>query len=72
MTLLYVCDSRHYWRREVFPNYKSQRKQAREESSHDWDNIFTIFNQVRDELKEHMIPYRVVDVYGAEADDIIV
>ena len=68
--IIICCDSRHYWRREVFPNYKSQRKQAREESSHDWDNIFTIFNQVRDELKEHM-PYRVVDVYGAEADDII-
>ena len=40
---------------KYFTNYKSQRKQAREESSHDWDNIFTIFNQVRDELKEHMI-----------------
>ena len=68
--IIICCDSRHYWRREVFPNYKSQRKQAREESSHDWDNIFTIFNQVRDELKEHM-PYRVVDVYGAEADDCL-
>ena len=68
--IIICCDSRHYWRREVFPNYKSQRKQAREESSHDWDKIFTIFNQVRDELKEQM-PYRVVDVYGAEADDII-
>ena len=68
--IIICCDSRHYWRREVFPNYKSQRKQAREESSHDWDNIFTIFNKVRDELKEQM-PYRVVDVYGAEADDII-
>lgn len=68
--IIICCDSRHYWRREVFPNYKSQRKQARAESPHDWDKIFTIFNQVRDELKEHM-PYRVVDVYGAEADDII-
>lgn len=68
--IIICCDSRHYWRREVFPNYKSQRKQARAESSHDWDKIFTIFNKVRDELKEHM-PYRVVDVYGAEADDII-
>ena len=68
--IVICCDSRHYWRREVFPNYKSQRKQAREESSHDWDKIFTIFNKVRDELKEQM-PYRVVDVYGAEADDII-
>ena len=69
--IIICCDSRHYWRREVFPNYKSQRKQAREESSHDWDNIFTIFNQVRDELKEHM-PYRVIRrVWMQRTDDII-
>ena len=68
--IVICCDSRHYWRREIFPNYKSGRKKTRESDSHDWDNIFTIFNKVRDELKEHM-PWKVLDVYGAEADDII-
>ena len=70
--IIICCDSRHYWRREVFTKLQIQQKKTktREESSHDWDKIFTIFNQVRDELKEQM-PYRVVDVYGAEADDII-
>ena len=64
------CDSRHYWRREVFPNYKWGRKQSRAGDTLDWDLIFSIFNKVRDELKEHM-PWTVLDVYGAEADDII-
>ena len=68
--IVICCDSRHYWRREIFPNYKSSRKKNREDSQFDWDNIFTIFNKVRDELKEHM-PWKVMDVYGAEADDII-
>lgn len=68
--IVICCDSRHYWRREIFPNYKWGRKQSRAGDTLDWDLIFSIFNKVRDELKEHM-PWTVLDVYGAEADDII-
>lgn len=68
--IVICCDSRHYWRREIFPNYKWGRKQSRSGSSLDWDLIFSIFNKVRDELKEYM-PWKVMDIYGAEADDII-
>ena len=68
--LVICCDSRHYWRRDYFPHYKATRKKEREASGLDWDNIFTNLNQVRDEIKEHF-PYKVIEVYGAEADDII-
>ena len=68
--IVICCDSRHYWRREIFPNYKWGRKQHRAGDTLDWDLIFSVFNKVRDEMKEHM-PWKVVDVYGAEADDII-
>ena len=68
--LVICCDSRHYWRRDYFPQYKATRKKERESSSLDWDVIFTTLNLVRDEIKEHF-PYKVVEVYGAEADDII-
>jgi hypothetical protein len=68
--IVICCDSRHYWRREIFPNYKSSRKKTRETDSNDWDTIFSIFNKMRDELAEHM-PYKVLNVHGAEADDII-
>tara|TARA_Y100000034_G_scaffold40767_1_gene50217 strand:+ start:1499 stop:2368 length:870 start_codon:yes stop_codon:yes gene_type:complete len=68
--LVICCDSRHYWRRSYFPNYKIHRKKDREESGQDWNTIFTCLNAIRDELKEHF-PYKVVEVYGAEADDII-
>jgi len=30
--LILCIDSRHYWRRDVFPNYKHARKKAREDS----------------------------------------
>ena len=68
--LVICCDSRHYWRRDYFSNYKANRKKDREASGHDWDLIFETLNNIRDELKAHF-PYKVVDVYGAEADDII-
>jgi hypothetical protein len=64
------CDSKHYWRRDYFPFYKSQRKVDREASGLDWGLIFDTLNRIRDELKEYF-PYRVIDVDGAEADDVI-
>ena len=68
--LVICCDSKHYWRRDYFPNYKANRKKERASTGYDWDVIFTCLNNIRDELKEHF-PYKVVEVYGAEADDII-
>ena len=38
---LVICyDSKHYWRRDYFPQYKNNRKKTRESSGHDWDAIF--------------------------------
>ena len=68
--LVICCDSRHYWRRDYFPQYKATRKKERLASKLDWNVIFTHLNQVRDEIKKNF-PYKVVEVYGAEADDII-
>jgi 5'-3' exonuclease, N-terminal resolvase-like domain/T4 RNase H, C terminal len=64
------CDNRHYWRKDYFPFYKSQRKSDREASGLDWGMIFDTLNKIRDELKE-FFPYKVIDVHGAEADDVI-
>lgn len=68
---LVLCyDSKHYWRRQAFPYYKGTRKKDREKSSLDWHEIFEVLNTIRDEIREHL-PYKVVEVDGAEADDII-
>ena len=63
-------DSRHYWRREIFPQYKQNRKKGRENDSKDWNKIFGLLNAIKSEFKE-ILPYKYVEVYGAEADDII-
>jgi 5'-3' exonuclease len=65
-----ACDNKRYWRRDIFPYYKAHRKKNREDSGHDWNSIFECLNKVRDELKNNS-PYRVIDVDGAEADDVI-
>lgn len=68
--LIVAADEKKSWRKQVFPPYKGNRKKAREESELDWNQIFTILNKVRDELKTYS-PYKVLVVPGAEADDII-
>jgi 5'-3' exonuclease len=68
--MVICCDSRSYWRKSVFPHYKAKRKKAREDSKHDWKFIFDTLSQIKLELK-HSMPYRVVEVEGAEGDDVI-
>ena len=68
MVLAY--DSKSYWRRDFFPQYKSNRRKNREEDNKDWDSIFEVLNQIKNEIKE-FLPYKVVETYGAEADDVI-
>ena len=68
--MVIACDSKNVWRREVFPNYKAGRKANREKSDHDWDAIFTILHNIKDEIKT-FLPYKVIQIETAEADDII-
>ena len=68
---LVLCyDSKHYWRRDYFPQYKANRKKGREKSDQDWDAIFECLNTIKEEIRTNM-PYKFLEVYGAEADDII-
>ena len=65
-----ACDSKKYWRRDVFPYYKIHRKKERDESGFNWKAVFEILEKIKTELKSFS-PYKVVEVEGAEADDII-
>jgi hypothetical protein len=68
--LVIACDDKKYWRREYFPPYKGNRKADREKSNIDWPVLFDTLNTIKQELKDHF-PYRVIQVEGAEADDVI-
>ena len=68
--VILTYDSKHYWRRDFFPQYKSNRKKNRDADSKDWNAIFEILNKIKAEIKNNL-PYKFLEVYGAEADDII-
>tara|TARA_X000001388_G_scaffold77233_2_gene77163 strand:+ start:178 stop:1047 length:870 start_codon:yes stop_codon:yes gene_type:complete len=68
--IVIACDSRKYWRKDVFPNYKANRKKARQDSGLDWNLIFDTINLLKSEIKDHL-PYQLVEIEGAEADDVI-
>jgi hypothetical protein len=68
--MIIACDNTNYWRKQLFPYYKANRKKAQEKSEMDWKSIFECMNKIRAELKEYF-PYRVIDIESAEADDII-
>lgn len=68
--IVLCCDSRTYWRKEFYPHYKAHRKTAREKSPLDWNLIFKVLNKLKQDLKDNF-PYKVIEVEGAEADDII-
>ena len=46
---LVICyDSKHYWRRDYYPEYKASRKKTRDSSGHDWDDIFEFLNMMKE------------------------
>jgi len=68
--MVLCSDAANPWRKDIFPNYKYSRKKGREESSFDWDNIFNIITNIKNEIKENF-PYVVMYNERCEADDII-
>lgn len=68
-TMILACDGGS-WRKQIYPQYKANRKTSRDASGLDWQEFFRILGMVRDEVKEHL-PYKVVHIQGIEADDVI-
>ena len=68
---LVIChDGGRYWRKDIFPYYKSNRSKAQKESDVDWDRIHEVMNMMYDEVIENF-PYKNIKIKTVEADDII-
>ena len=68
--MVFCCDNRNYWRKDYFKYYKAGRKKQRDKSGFDWILIFDTLDKMKQELRENF-PYKVIEVDGAEADDIV-
>lgn len=68
-----ICTDNHSWRKDEYAQYKFKRHDTTNASPEDIERgreIIRVMNIVKEELNT-FFPYRVVNVYGAEADDII-
>ena len=68
--MVLCSDASDPWRKDFFPNYKHSRKMARQDGPFDWDNIFKIITEIKEEIRVNF-PYIVMYVENSEADDII-
>ena len=64
------ADAGEPWRRDIYPNYKHARRKGRVDSATDWDNIFNMITEIKNEIAENF-PYVMMYIEKAEADDII-
>lgn len=70
---LVICldkSSDGYWRKDIYSGYKASRKKGREESEIDFKEVFDEIDGLIEQIKLNL-PWKVIEVKKAEADDII-
>lgn len=65
-----AVDDRNPWRKSYFSRYKESRKKKRDKTDVDFKLLYGAIDKLAADLK-HFMPYKVLKVRGAEADDII-
>jgi len=69
--MVIAIDNKNYWRRNVFPAYKAARKEKKKANdSVPWELMYEVIYDLSLSLHD-VFGYNVIDVTGAEADDII-
>ena len=67
--IVVAFDNRNYWRRDYFPLYKKHRQKEHDKSDFDWDLFFEFLNVLKDEFRD-TLPFKILEVDRAEADDV--
>ena len=67
--IILCVDSPNSWRKDIYPIYKQNRTEKREEDDFDWERFYNEYNAYLEELK--ILPFNILKVPRTEADDII-
>lgn len=59
------------WRKQIYPEYKSQRKAIRDKSIIDFNKFYPVFNELIEEIKTVFTTIYTMKIDGCEGDDII-
>jgi hypothetical protein len=68
--VILAVDDSNSWRKAVYSRYKESRKKKKKESNVDWKTLYAMMHKLAAEFK-HYMPFKVLKVKSAEADDII-
>ena len=68
-TVVIAVDSRNYWRRDIAPYYKGNRKEGREKSKIDFETIYKGMDLTLSGFEE-AFPYIIMNILRCEADDV--
>ena len=69
--MIMAIDAGNYWRKDIYPEYKGQRKKIMDKSSVPYDKFWPIFKPFLKELKTVLPNVYFLTVERCEADDII-
>ena len=67
--ILLALDSRSYWRKDYYPEYKAHRKAGKDESDINYDEFYPVVDSIVQIIRD-AFPFKVLQIDKAEADDI--
>lgn len=68
--IILAVDDKKSWRKLYWERYKESRKGKRDTSKINWDVFHSEYRRFTDEIQYHL-PFKVLQVENAEADDVI-
>ena len=69
--ILFCCDSRHNWRKDVYDDYKGNRQKKRDDSEVDYEEFFKRLDEFILEAKELFSTVYFLKINNCETDDTI-
>lgn len=69
--VIIACDGRNNWRKKVYPDYKANRKEKRDNDEVDWETVYKQQAKIIEDFKTNFSNVFVLTIDKCEADDII-
>lgn len=69
--LIITFDSKESWRKKIYPDYKANRKAARDASKVDFKKFFAILQPFIEDLQKAFPNLKIISIEGVEGDDTI-
>jgi len=69
--VIFAIDHKHSWRKNIYKDYKGQRKEARNKSVIDFDKFYPVMDDFLTSFQKNFSNVFCIKADGCEADDII-